>query len=71
MEWSEVIENPLFENLPFKIELNSDEDMRIKTELYLARGAQEVWLVNAQGKLRFFSHSGELTGSARAGTIQL
>ena len=154
MEWSEVIENPLFENLPFKIELNrfgqilmspasnshgnmeyrvgralerscppgeiiiecsiqtsdgvkvadvawastefineygystpylqapeicveilspsnSDEEMRIKTELYLTRGAQEVWLVNTQDKLRFFSHSGELTSSARAGTIQL
>ena len=154
MEWSEVLENPLFENLPFKIELNrfgqilmspasnshgnmeyrvgkaleqscppgeiiiecaiqtsdgvkvadvawastifisefgystpylqapeicveilspsnSDEEMRIKTELYLERGAQEVWLVNAQGKLRFFSHSGELTRSLRAGTISL
>jgi Uma2 family endonuclease len=154
MEWSEVLANPLFENLPFKIELNrfgqilmspasnshgnmeyrvgraleqscppgeiiiecaiqtsdgvkvadvawastgfinefgystpypqapeicveilspsnSDEEMRIKTELYLARGAQEVWLVNAQGKLRFFSHSGELTGSPRAGAIRL
>ncbi len=59
MEWSEVLENPLFENLPFK------------TELYLERGAQEVWLVNAQGKLRFFSHSGELTRSLRAGTISL
>ena len=154
MEWSEVIENPLFENLPFKIELNrfgqilmspasnshgnmeyragraleqscppgeiiiecsiqtsdgvkvadvawastefinkygystpylqapeicveilspsnSEEEMRIKTELYLACGAQEVWLINAQGKLRFFSHSGELSSSARAGTIWL
>lgn len=154
MEWSEVLENPLFENLPFKIELNrfgqilmspasnshgnmeyrvgraleqscppgeiiiecaiqtsdgvkvadvawasagfinefgystpypqapeicveilspsdSDEQMRIKTELYLVRGAQEVWLVNAQGKLRFFSHSGELPCSSRAATIKL
>jgi len=154
MEWSEVIENPLFENLPFKIELNrfgqilmspasnshgnmeyragraleqscppgeiiiecsiqtsdgvkvadvawastefinkygystpylqapeicveilspsnGDEEMRIKTGLYLACGAQEVWLINAQGKLRFFSHSGELSSSARAGTIWL
>ena len=154
MEWSEVIENPLFENLPFKIELNrfgqilmspasnshgnmeyragraleqscppgeiiiecsiqtsdgvkvadvawastefinkygystpylqapeicveilspsnSDEEMRIKTGLYLACGAQEVWLINTQGKLRFFSHSGELSSSARAGTIRL
>ena len=154
MEWSEVIENPLFENLPFKIELNrfgqilmspasnshgnmeyragraleqscppgeiiiecsiqtsdgvkvadvawastefinkygystpylqapeicveilspsnGDEEMRIKTGLYLACGAQEVWLINAQGNLRFFSHSGELSSSARAGTIWL
>ena len=154
MEWSEVIENPLFENLPFKIELNrfgqilmspasnshgnmeyragraleqscppgeiiiecsiqtsdgvkvadvawastefinkygystpylqapeicveilspsnGDEEMRIKTGLYLACGAQEVWLINAQGKLHFFSHSGELSSSARAGTIWL
>ncbi len=154
MEWSEVVENPLFENLPFKIELNrfgqilmspasnshgnmeyrvgraleqscppgeiiiecaiqtsdgvkvadvawasaafiaeygystpyqlapeicveilspsnSDEEMRIKTELYLARGAQEVWLVNAKGNLRFFSHTGELNASSKVGTIRL
>ncbi|MDP2902361.1 MAG: Uma2 family endonuclease [Methylovulum sp.] len=42
---------------------NSDEAMRIKIDLYLARGAQEVWLVDADAKARFFSHAGELAHS--------
>ena len=80
MKWSEFINKygystPYLQAPEICVEIlspsNSDEEMLIKTELYLARGAQEVWLVNVQGKLRFFSHSGELTSSARAGTIQL
>jgi Uma2 family endonuclease len=42
---------------------NTEEEMRIKIELYLARGAQEVWLVDALGKPRIFGHTGEMLGS--------
>jgi Uma2 family endonuclease len=154
MEWAEILNNPLFENLPFKIELNrfgqilmspasnshgnmeyrvgralergcppgeiiiecaiqtadgvkvadvawasasfiaefgyvtpypqapeicveilspsnSEEEMRIKIDLYLARGAQEVWLVDAEAKIRIFGHTGELPGSRRMDNVRL
>ncbi|SJM91814.1 conserved hypothetical protein [Crenothrix polyspora] len=38
---------------------NTDEEMRIKIDLYLAQGAQEVWLVNTATKVRFFNNQGE------------
>jgi Uma2 family endonuclease len=154
MEWSDVIHNPLFENLPFKIELNrfgqilmtplvnghgnmvyhvaraleqgcpqgeiiiecatqttdgikvadvawastafiaqfgrvtpypqapeicveilspssSPEEMRLKIDLYLARGAHEVWLVDAEANIRIFGYPGELPGSRWTETIRL
>jgi Uma2 family endonuclease len=154
MEWAEIINNPLFENLPFKIELNRfgqilmspasnshgnmefrvgraleqgcpegeiiiecaiqtadgvkvadvawasasfiaefgyvtpypqapeicveilspsnrEEEMRIKIDLYLARGAQEVWLVDSEAKIRIFGHTGELPGSRWMETVRL
>lgn len=42
---------------------NSNEEMRIKIELYLAQGAQEVWLVDTDARIRFFGHAGELSHS--------
>lgn len=146
MEWANVINNPLFENLPFKIELNkwgkivmspasnnhgrlqfeigsfidkhkgngkiimecsiettdgvkvadvawaSDEfiakyqydtpykkapeicveitspsnsalEIKEKIQLYLAKGAVEVWIVDEKGKISFFSYEGELENS--------
>jgi Uma2 family endonuclease len=146
MEWSEVIDNPLLQNLPFKIELNkwgkilmspasnnhgilqfdvgtmikeakksgkiiiecsietadgvkvadvawaSDEfiaqygrvtpysvapeicvevispsnskkEMQEKINLYLAKGAHEVWLVDQEGAITYFSHEGEVDKS--------
>jgi Uma2 family endonuclease len=154
MEWSDVIHNPLFENLPFKIELNrfgqilmtqlgnghgnmvyhvahaleqgcpqgeiiiecamrtadgvkvadvawastsfiaefgrvtpypqapeicieilspssTPEEMRIKTDLYLARGAHEVWLVDTEANIRIFGYPGELPGSRWTETFRL
>lgn len=154
MEWAEIINNPLFENLPFKIELNrfgqilmspasnshgnmeyrvgralergcppgeiiiecaiqtrdgvkvadvawasnafiaehgystpyvqapeicveilspsnSEEEMRIKIDLYLAKGAEEVWLVDTTANIRFFAHSGEISGSRFISQIKL
>ena len=32
--------------------------------LYLAKGAQEVWICEADGTLRWFGHEGERTVSA-------
>jgi Uma2 family endonuclease len=42
---------------------NTDEEMRIKIDLYLAKGAQEIWLVDAEAKIRFFNHLGEQSAS--------
>jgi Uma2 family endonuclease len=154
MDWSDIIHNPLFENLPFKIELNrfgqilmsplgnghgnlvyhiaraleqgcppgeiviecavqtadgvkvadvawasasfiaelgrvtpypqapeicveilssssTPEAMRLKTDLYLARGAHEVWLVDTEANIRIFGYSGELPGSRWTETVRL
>jgi len=50
---------------------NSDEEMRIKIQLYLARGAKEVWLVDTDAKVRFFSHTGELSHSQWLDVVKL
>ncbi len=146
MEWSEVIDNPLLENLPFKIELdkwgnilmspttnthgmlktkigtmiekgkqsgkiiincsiqtpdgvkvadvawasdefiaehdfetpystapeicdevispsNSNPEMQEKIKLYLDKDAREVWLVDQQGKITYFSNEGQIEAS--------
>ena len=42
---------------------NSDEEMRPKVDLYLAKGASEVWVVDEDGKARFFSVVGEMSES--------
>lgn len=42
---------------------NSDEEMRLKTALYLAAGAQEVWVVQESGEVRYFGAEGERSAS--------
>lgn len=42
---------------------NAQAAIALKVELYLARGAQEVWLVNPQKQIRFYSYGGELKKS--------
>ena len=42
---------------------NTWEEMSEKVQLYLARGAQEVWICEASGRLRFFAHEGEIQRS--------
>jgi len=42
---------------------NSDKEMQEKIQLYLAKGAQEVWLCNLEGELRFYTYVGEIDGS--------
>lgn len=34
-------------------------EMEEKVTLYLAKGAQEVWICEPDGRLRFFGHEGE------------
>ena len=38
---------------------NSIGEMLAKKDLYLARGAQESWLVDEEGRLSFYSYGGE------------
>lgn len=38
---------------------NSEEEMRDKTEAYLAAGAREVWVMSEEGTVRFFDATGE------------
>ena len=42
---------------------NSDEEMRYKVDLYLAKGATEAWVVDEDGKMRFFNVVGEMSKS--------
>ncbi len=42
---------------------NTKGEMDEKVELYLAKGAHEVWIVDESGKTRFCSHQGELDTS--------
>lgn len=38
---------------------NSNEEILQKIDLYLAKGAREVWIVTEEGETRFFNHRGE------------
>jgi Uma2 family endonuclease len=38
---------------------NSREELMLKKELYLAKGAQEVWIVDEKGKMEVHSHRGQ------------
>jgi Uma2 family endonuclease len=43
---------------------NSEEEMREKTQAYLAAGAREVWVIGEDGAVRYFDSSGERPSSA-------
>jgi len=43
---------------------NTEEEMKEKTEAYLAAGATEVWIVSESGRIRFFGAGGERATSA-------
>jgi hypothetical protein len=38
--------------------------MEAKVTLYLAKGAQEVWICEPDGRLRWFGHEGERGASS-------
>lgn len=42
---------------------NTDAEMRIKRQLYFDKGALEVWICNAEGRLTFFNPGGPLPRS--------
>jgi Uma2 family endonuclease len=42
---------------------NTEEEIKHKTELYLAKGALEVWVVDDQKKVTVYSHTGKLKKS--------
>jgi Uma2 family endonuclease len=42
---------------------NTKEEIKHKVELYLARGAAEVWVVNQKMALTIFTHTGEIARS--------
>ena len=42
-----------------EISTDNEQEMQERTMLYLARGAQKVWLCSEDGALRFFGHEGE------------
>lgn len=42
---------------------NTEEGLLQKVDLYLAKGAREVWVVTEEKKIRFFSHTGQMKSS--------
>ena len=45
---------------------NSEQEVRDKITLYLAKGAQEVWVCDEEGRVAFYNHSGEIKKSKLA-----
>ncbi|MBC8043996.1 MAG: Uma2 family endonuclease, partial [Rhizobacter sp.] len=39
---------------------NSERQMREKIDLYLAKGAKEVWTCDDDGKMKLYDHAGEM-----------
>jgi len=42
---------------------NTDKEMQEKIQLYLAKGAREVWLCDLDGDIRFYTYVGKIDGS--------
>lgn len=49
---------------------NSKQEITEKVELYLAKGAQEVWIVYDNNRLEIFTHTGLTDNSSFAPTIR-
>ncbi|MBK8454752.1 MAG: Uma2 family endonuclease [Thiofilum sp.] len=49
---------------------NSKQEITEKVELYLAKGAQEVWIVYDNNRLEIFTHTGLTDNSNFASTIR-
>lgn len=83
MQWSEVVDNPYFENLPFKIELNrygkiemtpcllEAGSFAVKVQLYLQAGAKEVWVIWENGLIDYYGVMGTLEQSGYGVVVEL
>ncbi|MCI5137085.1 MAG: Uma2 family endonuclease [Candidatus Electrothrix sp. AR1] len=47
---------------------NSKGEIEEKIKLYLAKGAHEVWIVNDDGKMRYYTAEGEIAESSEVPT---
>jgi Uma2 family endonuclease len=50
---------------------NTKEEIKHKVELYLAKGAMEVWVVNQKKEITVFTHTGEIKTSNLIPKIKL
>jgi Uma2 family endonuclease len=50
---------------------NTKAEMEEKIRLYLEKGAQEVWIVDEQGKANFYTHTGKIKKSKIAESFKL
>ncbi len=50
---------------------NSEEEMQHKVELYLAKGATEVWVVDEEMRIRYFNAVGESKKSEMVKRVKL
>jgi Uma2 family endonuclease len=50
---------------------NSDDEMALKTRLYIEAGAIEVWIINETGAIVVFGAAGELASSRWPITVAL
>ena len=48
---------------------NAKQEMDEKTDLYLARGAQEVWIVYEGAQIDIFTHTGQQSKSQFSDTL--
>ncbi len=71
-EWGTVTPFPRAPELCVEIVSppNSREEMRIKTELYLGAGAQEVWIVYLDSHMDIFNADGQMGSSEFSEGIQ-
>jgi len=47
---------------------NSQGEIDEKIELYLSKGAHEVWIVSEDGETKFYTYEGEIEGSNEIGS---
>ena len=50
---------------------NSNYEIETKVNLYLAKGATEVWVVDQEGAVSFFDHSGARTASSLVDDVRV
>lgn len=50
---------------------NSKQEIEHKVELYLAKGALEVWVVDSKKQITFYTHAGQIPKSKLVPKIKL